>query len=62
MLGYLMITTGELMNLQKFNPAYREEKLNASPQKAQAFALKCIAPMIEPNTGAACAEHRTPTL
>ncbi len=60
-LGYFMLTTEELMNLQKFNPAYREEKLNAALQKAQAFALKCIAPMTEPNTGPACAEHRTPS-
>jgi hypothetical protein len=60
-LGYFMLTTEELMNLQKFNPAYREEKLNAALQKAQALALKCIAPMTEPNTGPACAEHRTPS-
>jgi len=49
-LGYFMLTTHELMTLQKFNPAYRDEKLNAAVQKAQAFALKCIAPMTEPNT------------
>jgi hypothetical protein len=60
-LGYFMLTTEELMNLQKFNPAYREERLNAAVQKAQAFALKCIAPMTEPNTGSPCAEHRTPS-
>jgi hypothetical protein len=58
-LGYFMLTTKELMDLQKFNPAYREEKLNAAVKKAQAFALKCIAPMTEPNTGPACAEHAT---
>src|SRR6185295_11956387 len=32
-LGYFMLTTKELMDLQKFNPAYREEKLNAALQK-----------------------------
>ena len=58
-LGYFMLTTKELMALQQFNPAYREEKLNAALQKAQAFALKCIAPMTEPNTGPACATHAT---
>ena len=58
-LGYFMLTTKELMNLQKFNPAYREEKLNAALQKAQGFSLKCIAPMTDPNTGAPCAEHAT---
>jgi hypothetical protein len=58
-LGYFMLTTKELMDLQKFNPAYREPKLNAALQKAQAFALQCIAPMTEPNTGPACATHAT---
>jgi hypothetical protein len=58
-LGYFMLTTKELMDLQKFNPAYREEKLNAALHKAQAFALKCIAPMTDPNTGAPCGEHAT---
>ena len=52
-LGYFMLTTKELMDLQKFNPAYREEKLTAALQKAQAFALKYIAPMTDPNTGTA---------
>jgi hypothetical protein len=60
-LGYFMLTTEELMHLQKFNPAYREEKLNAAVKKAQAFALKCIAPMTDPNRGSACSEHRTPS-
>ncbi|MBI3881356.1 MAG: hypothetical protein HY301_14995 [Verrucomicrobia bacterium] len=60
-LGYFMLTTGELMHLQKFNPAYREPRMNAAVQKAQAFALKCIAPMTDPNHGSACAEHRTPS-
>jgi len=59
-LGYFMLTTKELMDLQKFNPAYREAKLNAVVQKAQAFALKRIAPMTDPNSGPPCAEHATP--
>lgn len=58
-LGYFMLTTKELMDLQKFNPAYREEKLTAAIRKAQAFALKHIAPMTEPNTGASTSEHTT---
>lgn len=59
-LGYFMLTTKELATLQRFNPAYRDEKLNAALERAQAFALKCIAPMTEPNTGPACAGHSTP--
>jgi hypothetical protein len=58
-LGYFMLTTKELMDLQKFNPAYREEKLNAALKKAQAFALKHIAPMTDPNTGTSTSEHAT---
>lgn len=58
-LGYFMLTTKELMDLQKFNPAYREEKLNAAVKKAQAFALKHIAPMTDPNTGTATTERVT---
>jgi hypothetical protein len=58
-LGYFMLTTKELMDLQKFNPAYREEKLTAAVKKAQAFALKYIAPMTEPNTGTSTSEHVT---
>ena len=58
-LGYFMLTIEELMKLQRFNPAYREDKLNAAVQKAQAFALQHIAPMTDPNTGTATTEHAT---
>ena len=58
-LGYFMLTTRELMDLQKFNAAYRDEKLNAALRKAQAFAFTCIAPMTEPNTRATRPEHAT---
>ncbi len=56
-LGYFMLTTKELMDLQKFNPEYREEKLTAALRKAQAFALQQIAPMTDPNTGTVTSEH-----
>jgi hypothetical protein len=58
-LGYFMLTTKELMDLQKFNPTYREEKLTAAVQKAQTFALKHIAPMTDPNTGTSSSGHAT---
>jgi hypothetical protein len=58
-LGYFMLTTKELMTLQRFNPAYREAKLNDAVKKAQAFALKFIAPTTEPNTGSAARPHAT---
>jgi hypothetical protein len=59
-LGYFMLTTKELMVLQKFNPDYREERLTGAVRKAQAFALQHIAPMTDPNTGTATTEHATP--
>ena len=58
-LGYFMLTTHVLMELQHFNAAYREPKLDAALKKAQTFALNCIAPMTDPNTGPACAAHST---
>jgi hypothetical protein len=58
-LGYFMLTTKELMTLQRFNPAYREEKLNATVRKAQAFALQYIAPTTEPNHGTVVRAHAT---
>lgn len=58
-LGYFMLTTKELMTLQRFNPAFREPRLEAALQKARAFALKTIAPMTEPNSGAPRAERAT---
>jgi hypothetical protein len=57
--GYFMLTTKELMALQRFNPAYREERLNAALKKAQAFALTQIAPITEPNQGPAARPHAT---
>jgi hypothetical protein len=58
-LGYFMLTTQVLMELQRTNRSYREPKLTAAVQKAQALALKCIAPMTDPNQGLACPEHAT---
>lgn len=58
-LGYFMLTTSVLMELQHHNPAYHEPKLDAALKKAQDFALKCIAPMTDPNTGPPCAAHST---
>lgn len=60
-LGYFMLTTEVLMELQRFNAAYREPKLNEALHKAQDFALKCIAPMTDPFTGPPCRVHSTPS-
>jgi len=58
-LGYFMLTVQELMELQHFNPAYREPKLDAVVRKAQEFAAQHIAPMTEPNTGQASSPYMT---
>ena len=60
-LGYFMLTTQELMELQCFNPAYGEPKLNAAIHKAQKFALNTIAPMTAPNTNSVSNLHLTPS-
>lgn len=58
-LGYFMLTTHVLRELQAFNPAYREPRLDAALRRAQDFALRCIAPMTDPNRGPPCAAHAT---
>lgn len=58
-LGYFMLTVQELMELQHYNPAFREPKLDAAIHKAQEFAAKHIAPMTEPNTGQASSPYMT---
>jgi hypothetical protein len=58
-LGYFLLTTKELMTLQRFNPAYRDARLTAAVRKAQSFALNAIAPMTDPNPGASTSVHAT---
>ena len=58
-LGYFMLTTEVLMDLQRYNRAYREPRLDAALRKAQAFAQKCIVPMTDPHTGPPCRDHVT---
>jgi hypothetical protein len=60
-LGYFMLTTQALMELQRFNQSYREPKLDAALRKAQDFVVRCIVPMTDPNTGVACPDHMTPS-
>ena len=57
--GYFMLTTNALMDVQQFCESYRTERLGTAVQRAQAFALRCLAPMSEPNTGAGCRERAT---
>lgn len=59
-LGYFLLTTNVLLDLQQFNEAYRETRLHAALQRAQAFALRCVAPMTDPYPGPAPRPHATP--
>ena len=59
-LGYFMLTTNVLMDLQRFNATYRLPQLDAALRRAQAFALRSIAPMTAPNLGPGGREHATP--
>jgi hypothetical protein len=57
--GYFMLTTKELMTLQRLNPAYREERLNAALSRAQAFVRQHIVPMTESSPGPAARPYAT---
>jgi hypothetical protein len=57
--GYFMLTTNVLMDVQQFHEGYRTEKLDATVRRAQAFALRCLAPMTEPNNGSPNRERAT---
>lgn len=58
--GYFMLTTGVLMDLQNVNGAFRNEKLDTALRRAQSFAVRCLAPMTEPNLTSGCRERATP--
>ncbi len=51
-LGYFMLGTDFLIQLQWYNDDYREAKLNSALEKAGGFALTNIAPLTDPNQGA----------
>ena len=57
--GYFMLTTNVLMDVQQFHEGYRTEKLDTAVRRAQSFALRCVAPMTEPNTGSGPRDRAT---
>lgn len=52
-LGYFMLTTELLAQLQYFTDSYRDRAFQSALDKAFAFAAKQIAPMTDPNPGKA---------
>ena len=50
-LGYFMVTTHTLIQLQHCTDSYRDAKFQAALDKAYAFAAKTIVPMTDPNPG-----------
>jgi hypothetical protein len=50
-LGYFMVTTHALIQLQHCTGSYRDAKFRAALDKAYAFAAKAIAPRTDPNPG-----------
>lgn len=58
--GYFMLTTGVLMDLQNASGHFRSEKLDTALRRAQSFAVRCLAPMTEPNLTSGCRERATP--
>ena len=60
-LGYFLLTTGALIELQRFTNSYCDAAFQTL-DKACAFALADIAPMTDPNVGPACRSHTTPAV
>jgi hypothetical protein len=50
-LGYFMVTTHTLIQLQHCTDSYRDAKFQGALDKAYVFAAKTIVPMTDPNTG-----------
>lgn len=50
-IGYFMLSTGLLIRMRELAPAFADEELDKAIRKAEAFALKEIAPMTAPNAG-----------
>lgn len=57
-LGYFMVTTNALIQLQQFTGSYRDPVYQAALDKACTYAMNQIAPMTDPNQGPSAA-HRT---
>ncbi|MSV30279.1 MAG: hypothetical protein EXQ52_16290 [Bryobacterales bacterium] len=49
--GYFMLSTNFLIRLRELAPSFRQPALDKALAKAEAFAMKEIAPMTAPNTG-----------
>jgi hypothetical protein len=58
-LGYFMLTTNALIELQRRSNVYNEPKFQSTMEKAYGFALTRIAPMTDPNTGPPCPANRS---
>jgi hypothetical protein len=57
--GYFMLTINALMDVQGFSDGDSTERLDSAIRRAQAFAVRCLVPMTEPNTGAGSRERAT---
>jgi hypothetical protein len=64
-LGYFMVTTHALLQLQHLTDSYRDRAFQSALDKACAFVVKHVAPMTDPNKGPAAPANRrtagTPT-
>lgn len=57
-LGYFMVTTQALIQLQRLTDSHRDPAFQSALDKACGFALEYIAPMTDPNIGLAPADNR----
>ena len=57
-LGYFMVTTQALIQLQHLTDSYLDPAFQSALDKASGFALKHVAPMTDPNKGPAPPDNR----
>lgn len=60
-LGYFMVSTNALIQLQQFTSSYRDIAFQSALDKAYAYAINQIAPMTDPNQGAPAARRTAAT-
>jgi hypothetical protein len=60
-LGYFMVTMDGLIQLRQYTDLRKNPAFLTAMGKADSFAVKCIAPIADPNTGPACSDRTTPS-
>jgi hypothetical protein len=59
-LGYFMVTMDGLIQLRQYSESHKDPAFLTALGKANSFAVKCIASIMDPNNGPACGDRTTP--